>query len=73
MGILSQITVVDIMCSQGDATCRITVWQTAVKLMNFHETNMTFTDVESYTGEAMRGRDKTMVGKLVWLTFKKTR
>lgn len=39
--------------------------------MNFHETNMTFTDVESYKGEAMRGRDKTKGGKLVWLTFKK--
>lgn len=58
MDIFSQITVGDIMCSQGDGICRIMVQQTAVKLKNFHETNMTFTDVESYKVEAMKGRDK---------------
>lgn len=51
MGIFSQITVGDIMFSWCDGTCRIMVQQSAVKLMNFHETNMTFADVESYKGE----------------------
>ncbi len=44
------------------------VWQRALKLKNFHETNMTFTDVESNMGEAVNGRGET---KGVWLTFKR--
>ncbi len=59
MGIFSQIAVDDIMLLQWDGTCRITPQQSAVKLMNIHETNKTFTDVESYEGEANRGSDKT--------------
>lgn len=46
------------MCSQWDGTCGITAGQSALKLMNLRETNMTFTDVESRERESMRGWDK---------------